>query len=310
LLRQLKFVDEDTLTALLVEAHQQRRSLRQALLSGGYLTIYQMALIEAGEVDALGLGPLRVIDRIRMTPREAVYRVFDPRRGRDALLRHLAADEMQDAVRPDEYRQRFAQAAAVQHPHVATILEVLEIGGRPAVEEELLIGLPATEWPALAGIPGVWYRLICQAALALQAAHDAGLCHGRVDSSAFMLTSAGVLKLCGLGEPPWLSGLPVARGDSDVAEDLAGLGACATAWAALAGPRRGPKTKAYPPSLQTIVERLSHKDPAQRYADVASLLADLDRAGNDLPANAEAWDRLLRYIRDNESEPTALRRSA
>jgi chromosome segregation ATPase len=310
LLRQLKFVDEDTLTALLVEAHQQRRSLRQALLSGGYLTIYQMALIEAGEVDALGLGPLRVIDRIRVTPREAVYRVFDPRRGRDALLRHLAADEMQDAVRPDEYRQRFAQAAAIQHPHVATILEVLEIAGRPAVEEELLLGLPATEWPALAGIPGVWYRLICQAALALQAAHDAGLCHGRVDSGSFMLTSAGVLKLCGLGEPPWLTGLPVAGHDSDVAADLAGLGACAAAWAALAGPRRGPKTKAYPPSLQAIVERLSHKDHAQRYVDVASLLADLDRAGSDLPANAEAWDRLLRYIRDNESEPTALRRSA
>jgi chromosome segregation ATPase len=310
LLRQLKFVDEDTLTALLVEAHQQRRSLRQALLSGGYLTIYQMALIEAGEVDALGLGPLRVIDRIRVTPREAVYRVFDPRRGRDAVLRHLAADEMQDAVRPDEFRQRFAQAASIQHPHVATVLEVLDIGGRPAVEEELLIGLPATEWPALAGIPGVWYRLICQAALALQAAHDAGLTHGRIDSSVFMLTSAGVLKLCGLGEPPWLSGLQVTGDGSDVANDLAGLGSCAAAWAALAGPRRGPKTKAYPQSLQAIVERLSHKDPAQRYTDVVSLLADLDRAGNDLPANAEAWDRLLRYIRDNESEPTALRRSA
>ena len=143
LLRQLNFVDDETLTALLVEAHQQRRSLRQALLSGGYLTIYQMALIEAGEVDALGLGPLRVIDRLRVTPREAVYRVFDPRRGRDALLRHLAATEMEDAVRPDEFRQRFAQAASVQHPHVAAVLEVLEIAGRPAVEQELLMGLPA-----------------------------------------------------------------------------------------------------------------------------------------------------------------------
>jgi hypothetical protein len=310
LLRQLNFVDDETLTALLVEAHQQRRTLRQALLSGGYLTIYQMALIEAGEVDGLGLGPLRVIDRIRVTPREAVYRVFDPRRGRDALLRHLAATEMDDAVRPDEFRQRFAQAAAVQHAHVATVLEVLEIAGRPAVEQELLIGLPASEWPALAGIPGVWYRLICQAALALQAAHEAGICHGRLDSSAFLLTSAGVLKLCGLGEPPWLAGLPVAGGEQDVAGDLSALGACAAAWAALAGPRRGPKSKTYPVSLQTILERLSRVDPKTRYVDVASLLADLDRAGSDLPANAEAWDRLLRYIRDNESEPAALRRSA
>jgi hypothetical protein len=46
------------------------------------------------------------------------------------------------------------------------------------------------------------------------------------------------------------------------------------------------------------------------YPDVATLRTDLDRAGSDLPANAEAWDRLLRYIRDNETEPAALRRSA
>ena len=251
-----------------------------------------------------------MIDRIRVTPREAVYRVFDPRRGRDALLRHLAATEMEDAVRPDEFRQRFAQAAAVQHAHVATVLEVLEIAGRPAVEQELLIGLPASEWPALAGIPGVWYRLICQAALALQAAHEAGICHGRLDSSAFLLTSAGVLKLCGLGEPPWLAGLPVAGAEQEVASDLSALGACAAAWAALAGPRRGPKSKTYPASLQAILVRLSSSDQKIRYTDAASLLADLDRAGSDLPANAEAWDRLLRYIRDNESEPAALRRSA
>jgi chromosome segregation ATPase len=308
LLRQLNFVDDETLTALLVEAHQQRRSLRQALLSGGYLTIYQMALIEAGEVDALGLGPLRVIDRLRVTPREAVYRVFDPRRGRDALLRHLAASEMEDAVRPDEFRQRFAQAAGVQHPHVAAVLEVLEIAGRPAVEQELLMGLPASEWPALAGIPGVWYRLICQAALALQAAHDAGICHGRLDSSAFLLTSAGVLKLCGVGEPPWLSSLPVAGSEPDTAGDVAALGTCAAAWAALAGPRRGAKSKVFTPSLQAILDRLGSAD--NPYPDVATLRTDLDRAGSDLPANAEAWDRLLRYIRDNETEPAALRRSA
>ena len=35
-----------------------------ALLSGGYLTLYQMALIEAGNLDGLALGPLRVIDRV------------------------------------------------------------------------------------------------------------------------------------------------------------------------------------------------------------------------------------------------------
>src|SRR5262249_45563885 len=85
LLRSLDLVDEQTLTSLLVEARRQRRSLRQALLAGGYLTLFQMALIETGNIDGLVLGPLRVIDRLRTTPHEAVYRVFDPRHSQEAV---------------------------------------------------------------------------------------------------------------------------------------------------------------------------------------------------------------------------------
>ena len=165
LLRSLELIDGDTLTALLLEARRQRRSLRQLLLAGNYLTLFQMALIEAGNLDGLVLGPVRVIDRLQATPREAVYRVFDPRRNRELLLRHLAESEMEDAVRPDEFRQRFAAAAAVRHENVAATLEVLEIAGRPAVLQEWLHGLPSTEWPVLAGAPGVWHRLLSQAAL-------------------------------------------------------------------------------------------------------------------------------------------------
>src|SRR5207302_5919463 len=87
LLRSLGLIEAETLTALLVEARRQRRSLRQILLASGVVTLYQMALIEAGNLDALMLGPVRVVDRLRVTPRETVYRVFDPRRGREAVLR-------------------------------------------------------------------------------------------------------------------------------------------------------------------------------------------------------------------------------
>ena len=114
LLRSLELVDADALTALLTEARRQRRSLRQLLLAGNYLTLYQMALIEAGNLDGLVIGPVRVIDRLQAGPREAVYRVFDPRRNGDALLRWLAEAEMHDAVRPDEFRQRFAALAALR----------------------------------------------------------------------------------------------------------------------------------------------------------------------------------------------------
>src|SRR5262249_59136605 len=102
--------------------------------------------------------------------------------------------------------QRFAAAAAVQHRHVAATQEVLEVGGRPAALQEWLTGLPSSDWPTLAAVPGVWFRLLCQAALGLRTAHQAGLIHGHLDAEGIVLTGDGTLKLCGFGEPEWLWG--------------------------------------------------------------------------------------------------------
>src|SRR5262249_10138729 len=156
-------------------------------------TLYQLALIEAGNLDGLVLGPVRVVDRLQATPRETVYRVFDPRQEREAVLRHLAEAEMEDAVRPDEFRQRFGAAAGLSHAQLAATYEVLDVSGRPAVLQEWLTGLAASDWPALTAAPGVWFRLMTQAALALRTAHDAGLVHGRLTAASFVCTPEGVL---------------------------------------------------------------------------------------------------------------------
>ncbi len=220
LLRSLELVDADALSALLLEARRQRRSLRQLLLAGNYLTLYQMALIEAGNLDSLVLGPVRVIDRLQAGPREAVFRVFDPRRNAEALLRWLAEAEMHDAVHPDEFRQRFAAAATLKHAHIAATYEVVELAGRPAVLQEWLTGLAGPDWPALASAPGVWFRLLSQAALALRTAHEAGLVHGALEASSLVCTPDGVVKLCGVGQPRWLAASPPEGVEGDAAGDL------------------------------------------------------------------------------------------
>jgi chromosome segregation ATPase len=311
LLRTLGLVDAETLSALLLEARRQRKSLRQLLLAGNYLTLYQMALIEAGSLDGLILGPVRVIDRLQATPHEAVYRVYDPRAEREAVLRHLAETEMQDAVRPDEFRQRFAAAAAVRHDNVAAIYEVLEVGGRPAVLQEWVSGVPSGEWPALAAAPGVWFKLVSQAALALQATHAAALCHGHIHSGSFLMTGAGVLKLDGLGEPAWLttSADSATAVDPGPTGDLFALGVLAAEWAAGAAGRKGGKTKPLPGALQEVLSNLTADDPARWPASATALLADLERAAADVPANAAAWERFVRQVRDQSADP-ALRRSA
>ncbi len=306
-LREAQLIDADTLTALLAESRRQRRSLRQVLLASGVITLYQLALIEAGNVDGLMLGPVRIVDRLRNTAHEAVYRVFDPRRGVEAVLRHLSEADMADAVRPDEFRQRFTQAK-LNDIHVANTLEVLELSDRPAALQEWLTGLPATDWPPLAAAPGVCYRLLTQAAQGLAAIHQAGAVHGHLADSLLLLTADGVLKLCGLGEPPWLIGMqqddePTAKGD------LRTLGKIASGWCTPTGVRKGAKTKPLPDALVSILYRLA-ADGDAGYRDVKELLEDLEKASSAIPPNAEAWDRLVKYVRENAAAEASLRQSA
>jgi chromosome segregation ATPase len=306
LMRSLGLVEADTLTALLVEARRQRRTLRQVLLASGTVTLYQMALIEAGNLDGLMLGPVRVVDRLGVMPRETVYRVFDPRRGTEALLRHLAESEAHDPVRPDEFRQRFT-TALLTHPNIAATLEVLEIAGRPAVLQEWLTGLPSTDWPPLAAVPGVWYRLLLQAAQALGAAHETALLHGHLEPQHLVLTADGVLKVGGFGEPLWLT--TVAALGTDAAADLLALGRLASAWCGTGNRLKGTRTK-LPQPLQSILNRLLSENAAKRPASAAVLLEDLEQAGAAVPANPEAWDRLVRHIKDNAAPLATLRQSA
>jgi trichohyalin len=308
-LREAQLVDGDTLTALLAEARRQRRSLRQVLLSSGVITLYQLALIETGDVQGLMLGPIRVIDRLRNSAHETVYRVFDPRRGAEAVLRHLAEGDMADALKPDEFRQRFGQAR-LNDPHLANTLEVLELSGRPAVLQEWLSGLPATDWPPLAAAPGVCHRLLTQAAQGLATAHHAGVIHGHLADALLLLTSDGVLKICGLGEPPWLIGIqhddePSAR------DDLRALGRIVSGWCTPTGVRKGARTKPLPEALVSVLYRLATgEDGEAGYRDVKGLLEDLEKTAGAIPANGEAWDRLLKYVREHGASEAMLRQSA
>jgi hypothetical protein len=183
----------------------------------------------------------------------------------------------------------------------------LEVNGRPAVLQEWLRGVPSTEWTALAAAPGVWFRLLGQAALALHTTHSAGLVHGHLQPESFVFTSEGILKLCGLGEPRWLSTPPLEAGEPTPAGDLVALGKIAEGWAALA--TTGKKTKPFPDSLQTILQHLTTANEDDRFPSAAALLDELDRVSSEVPANGAAWDRFLKFVREQAGD-TALRASA
>jgi hypothetical protein len=149
---------------------------------------------------------------------------------------------------------------------------------------------------------------LTQAAKGLATAHRAGVVHGHLSDALLMLTADGVLKICGVGEPPWLLGIqhddePTAR------EDLRALGTIAASWCTPTGVRKGPKTKPLPDALVSVLYRLA-AEGAPGYADVGELLADLQNAASAIPPNSEAWDRLIKYVREHGAAEAVLRQSA
>jgi hypothetical protein len=237
------------------------------------------------------------------------------------LLRHLAEGEMHDAVHPDEFRQRFTAARDAAHPNLATVAEVLEINGRPAVVQEWLTGLFSADWPAHTAHPGCWVRLASMAAAGIDAAHRNGLVHGRLTSDSFILTPGGVLKVTGFGEPPWLTVGPTSSVEPSPATDLRAFGQVAFGWSQLAGRRKGAaKSKPFPEALLAIIRRLE-ADPEPPMADTvatgkpyesaAELVADLNRVARETPFSDDAWDKLLKHIAENAPDaPAGLKRSA
>ena len=184
----------------------------------------------------------------------------------------------------------------------------LELANRPAAMQEWISGLPASDWPPLAAAPGVCYRLLTQAAKGLATAHHAGVVHGHLTDAMLLLTGEGVLKICGLGEPPWLTGIQHDE-EPTTRDDLRALGKIASSWCTPAGVRKGPKTKPLPEPLVSALYRLA-ADGDAGYTDVGELLDDLQKAAAAIPPNSEAWDRLLKYVREHGASEALLRQSA
>jgi hypothetical protein len=64
-----------------------------------------------------------------------------------------------------------------------------------------------------------------------------------------------------------------------------------------------------PDALVSVLYRLA-ADGDAGYRDVRELLDDLQNAASAIPANAEAWDRLLKYVREHGAAEALLRKSA
>jgi hypothetical protein len=133
-------------------------------------------------------------------------------------------------------------------------------------------------------------------------------------AASFLLTRAGVVKLVGIGEPPWLHPGSSDR-EASVEEDLRSLGQVALGWMQAGSRRRGFKPRPFPTGLLEVLRGLGAAPddggvPHAVYPTAAALLEDLDRAAREVPGDHGAWEKVLTFVDANGGDDVVRRQSA
>jgi formylglycine-generating enzyme required for sulfatase activity len=131
------------------------------------------------------------------------YRAQDEKMGRSVVLKVLNADKHQDREARRRFKEEATVLAGLQHPHVVTVYDLLELDERDAIVMEWLDGCNLTahlhseqRW-CLPEAEALMY--IEQAAAALEYVHGQGLLHRDIKPDNLMRCADGRIKLIDFG---------------------------------------------------------------------------------------------------------------
>jgi serine/threonine-protein kinase len=154
------------------------------------------------------IGPYRIIDSLGIGGMGEVYRAHDTRLGREVALKVLPEIFARDPDRLTRFEREARVLASLNHPNIATLLDVKELDDRSVLEMELVPGDTLAErlergaMSCEEALPV--FRQIAQA---LEAAHERGIIHRDLKPSNIKLTPDGRVKVLDFGlakafEPP------------------------------------------------------------------------------------------------------------
>ncbi len=145
------------------------------------------------------IGRLRIEERLARGRSSEVYRARDEARRRNCAVETLPGT-LDDPERTANWEREARRLASVDHAGLAEVFAIEELGGRPLLVRDLVQG--TTLEPLLRGRAISRERaaeLLEELCAALQAAHAAGVVHGRLAPSRVMITPSGQLKVIGFG---------------------------------------------------------------------------------------------------------------
>jgi serine/threonine protein kinase len=137
----------------------------------------------------------QLVSRIAVGGMGEVWRAIDYVLGREVAIKVLKPQLIDDPQFLERFRREARHTAALTHPGIAQVYDYAEEMGRAYLVMELVPGEPLSAILAREGSLDVDRTLdiIAQTALALQAAHDAGVVHRDVKPGNVLVTPSGTV---------------------------------------------------------------------------------------------------------------------
>jgi eukaryotic-like serine/threonine-protein kinase len=149
---------------------------------------------------ATRLGPYEVVSALGAGGMGEVYRARDTRLGREVALKVLPISRYDDPALLARFEREAQALAALNHPHIAAIYDVVDVGDYRAIVMELVAGSTLAEviasGPVLVGAAIDYATDISDA---LSAAHALGIVHRDLKPENIVITEGGSAKLLDFG---------------------------------------------------------------------------------------------------------------
>jgi serine/threonine protein kinase len=147
------------------------------------------------------IGPYRLVGRLGKGAMGEVWRARDERLDRLVAVKLLPADRVADVEHRARMIREARAAAAVPHPNVVTLYDIVSEGERDVLVMELVEGQTLAELLRGSGPPPIEDALAWLEGLAdaLATAHGKGILHRDVKSANVMVTPARAIKVLDFG---------------------------------------------------------------------------------------------------------------